>query len=114
MSGEPRAVFDFHAHCLPLAPRMVNQLMMKQLCLIDIKVFAVITSEENDADCERMMVRGAKEPKGCVLTNTQFADFCGTNNSEISRSLRRLRDSGYVKQISYDGRKRILEALHGF
>ena len=45
---------------------------------------------------------------GCYATNEYLADFCGCSDRKISASLTKLKQLGYIEQLSFDGRKRTL------
>tara|TARA_R110001592_G_scaffold30305_4_gene108791 strand:- start:912 stop:1664 length:753 start_codon:yes stop_codon:yes gene_type:complete len=48
--------------------------------------------------------------KGCFASNTYFADFIGVSATTISIGVSKLKDLGYIHQVSFDGRKRILKS----
>lgn len=46
----------------------------------------------------------------CVASNNYFAHFIGCSESKVSKSISKLIDLGYVKQVHFDGRIRILSS----
>jgi len=48
--------------------------------------------------------------KGCFASNDYFAEFLAVTTTTISTSISRLKQMGLVKQISFDGRTRVLKA----
>lgn len=49
----------------------------------------------------------------CHASNTYFSEFLGVSEKTISRAIKKLIDLGYVKQIHFDGRIRILSVNYG-
>lgn len=48
--------------------------------------------------------------RGCFASNDYFADFLGVSKTTISISVSKLKELGFVEQVSFDGRTRILKA----
>ena len=48
--------------------------------------------------------------EGCYASNKYLAEFCGTKENTISISISKLKEIGYLKQISFDGRQRVLKS----
>tara|TARA_R100001443_G_scaffold115293_2_gene132729 strand:- start:218 stop:1348 length:1131 start_codon:yes stop_codon:yes gene_type:complete len=48
--------------------------------------------------------------RGCFASNDYFAEFLSCTTTTISTSISKLKKLGYVKQISFDGRTRVLKA----
>ena len=48
--------------------------------------------------------------KGCFASNKYFASFFNVSEHAISVSIRKLKKLGFVEQIAFDGRKRIIKA----
>jgi len=48
--------------------------------------------------------------RGCFASNDYFAEFLGCTKTTISTSISKLKKLGFVKQVSFDGRTRILKA----
>lgn len=47
---------------------------------------------------------------GCYARNEYLAKFCGCSEATVSRSLRKLKDLGYVYEGKFDGRTRVLHS----
>ena len=52
-----------------------------------------------------------EEMNGCYASNSYFAKFFKVSEKHISNSISSLKKLGLVKQISFNGRKRILKAI---
>ena len=48
--------------------------------------------------------------KGCFASNDYFAEFLSVTKTTISISISKLKKLGFVKQVSFDGRTRVLKA----
>jgi DNA-binding transcriptional regulator GbsR (MarR family) len=48
--------------------------------------------------------------RGCFASNDYFAKFLGVTNTTISQSISKLKKLGFVEQVSFDGRTRVLKA----
>lgn len=48
--------------------------------------------------------------EGCFACNKYLADFCGSSESKVVKSIKTLKECGYVEQISFDGRQRVLQS----
>ena len=48
--------------------------------------------------------------EGCYASNKYLAEFCGSKENTISISISKLKEIGYLKQISFDGRQRVLKS----
>ena len=48
--------------------------------------------------------------RGCFASNDYFAEFLGVTKTTISTSVSKLKKLGYIEQVSFDGRTRILKA----
>lgn len=48
--------------------------------------------------------------KCCYASNEYFANFCGCSTSKVSKSIKKLKDLGYIEQVSFDGRHRYLKS----
>ena len=48
--------------------------------------------------------------RGCFASNDYFAEFLGVSKTTISISVSKLKELGFVEQVSFDGRTRILKA----
>ncbi len=48
--------------------------------------------------------------RGCFASNDYFAEFLSCTTTTISTSISKLKKLGYVKQVSFDGRTRVLKA----
>ena len=46
----------------------------------------------------------------CFASNAYFAKFLGIAEANVSRAISRLKELGYVEQVSFDGRKRVLKS----
>ncbi len=60
----------------------------------------ILVIEINSLDNER----------GCFASNDYFAEFLGVTKTTISTSISKLKKLGFIEQISFDGRTRILKA----
>ena len=61
----------------------------------------ILVVEINSLDNER----------GCFASNDYFAEFLGVTKTTISTSISKLKKMGFIKQISFDGRTRVLKAV---
>ena len=50
--------------------------------------------------------------RGCFASNDYFAEFLGVTKTTISTSISKLKDLGFIEQISFNGRTRILKAVY--
>lgn len=50
------------------------------------------------------------EEKGCWASNDYLAEFCQCNSITISRTIKKLKELGFIEQVSFDGRHRILKS----
>lgn len=48
--------------------------------------------------------------KGCYASNKYLADFCQCGESTVSRAITKLRELGYIRIASFDGRTRVLHS----
>ena len=48
--------------------------------------------------------------RGCFASNDYFAEFLGVTKTTISTSVSKLKKLGFIEQVSFDGRTRILKA----
>ena len=48
--------------------------------------------------------------KGCYASNRYIADFCQCGESTVSRAITKLRELGYIRIASFDGRTRVLHS----
>tara|TARA_R100001163_G_C5066916_1_gene205631 strand:+ start:2096 stop:2746 length:651 start_codon:yes stop_codon:yes gene_type:complete len=48
---------------------------------------------------------------GCFASNDYFADFLGVTKTTVSISISKLKKLNFVKQVSFDGRKRVLKVV---
>lgn len=51
---------------------------------------------------------------GCYASNEYLAKFCQCSQSKVSGAITKLRQLGYIRVKSFDGRKRILESCLAF
>lgn len=51
---------------------------------------------------------------GCYASNEYLAKFCQCSQSKVSSAITKLRQLGYIRVKSFDGRKRILESCLTF
>lgn len=51
---------------------------------------------------------------GCYASNEYLAGFCQCSQSKVSSAVARLKELGYIRVRSFDGRKRILESCLSF
>lgn len=47
---------------------------------------------------------------GCFASNKYFADFFFMSEIAVSNHIKKLKDKGYIKEVHFDGRKRILKS----
>lgn len=47
---------------------------------------------------------------GCYASNQHFAEFCQCSESAVTKSISKLKSKGYIRQESFDGRKRVLRS----
>lgn len=69
----------------------------KDLSAIDKCIFAEINSLDNEDHC--------------YASNEYFAEFCGVSEATVKRSIQKLKSLGLIKQISFDGRTRVIEVI---
>ena len=48
--------------------------------------------------------------KGCYASNKYLSDFCQCSESTVSRAITKLRELGYIRIESFDGRTRVLHS----
>jgi DNA-binding transcriptional ArsR family regulator len=60
--------------------------------------------------CLLVEINSLDNEKGCFASNSYFAIFFGISEINISKHIKKLKELGYVKQIFFDGRKRIIKA----
>lgn len=48
---------------------------------------------------------------GCFASNEYFADFLGVTQNKISVGISKLKELGFIRQVAFDGRKRILKVV---
>lgn len=48
--------------------------------------------------------------KGCYASNKYLAEFCQCGESTVSRAITKLRELGYIRIASFDGRTRVLHS----
>ena len=49
--------------------------------------------------------------EGCYATNEYLADFCGVSIPTITRGIAKLKSLGYIEQVSFTGRTRVLRVI---
>jgi len=49
--------------------------------------------------------------KGCFASNDYFADFLGVTKTTISTSISKLKKLGFLEQVSFDGRTRVIKVI---
>mgnify|MGYP003650068076 CR=1 FL=1 len=49
---------------------------------------------------------------GCFASNDYFADFLDVTKTTISVSISKLKKLGFIEQVSFDGRKRVLKVIN--
>jgi hypothetical protein len=49
--------------------------------------------------------------KGCFASNDYFADFLGVTKTTISTSISKLKRLGFLEQVSFDGRTRVIKVI---
>ena len=47
----------------------------------------------------------------CTASNEYFANFCSVSIASVTRAIQHLIDMGYIKRMSFDGRKRVLAVI---
>jgi len=50
---------------------------------------------------------------GCRATNAYLADFCVCSKATVTRAISKLIELGYVRQVAFDGRTRVLRSIFG-
>lgn len=50
---------------------------------------------------------------GCFASNTYLAEVLRTTEGTVSNALSKLREMGWIKDVSFDGRRRVLRAVFG-
>lgn len=55
-------------------------------------------------------IKSLDNDKGCFASNDYFAEFLGCTTTTISTSISKLKKLNFIKQVSFDGRTRILKA----
>lgn len=48
--------------------------------------------------------------EGCFASNKYIAEFCGTKENTVSLSISKLKELGYIEQVKFDGRQRVLKS----
>ena len=48
---------------------------------------------------------------GCFASNDYFADFLGVTKTTISTSISKLKKLGFIEQVSFDGRTRVIKVI---
>ena len=48
----------------------------------------------------------------CIAGNEYFADFLGVSESKVTRSIKKLKDLGYIEEVGFDGRVRKLRVVN--
>lgn len=48
---------------------------------------------------------------GCYASNARFAELCGCSESKVAHAVSKLKELGYVEQVSFNGRTRVLRSL---
>ena len=51
---------------------------------------------------------------GCYASNQHFAEFCQCSESAVTKSISKLKSKGYIRQESFDGRKRVLRSCFSY
>lgn len=72
----------------------------KELSALDKIILAEIDSLDNE--------------QHCIAGNNYIAKFCQCSESKVSKSVKKLIEMGYVKQLSFDGRQRVLQSCLAF
>lgn len=47
----------------------------------------------------------------CIASNEYFAEFLGVSESKITRSIKKLKELGYIEEVGFDGRVRKLRVV---
>lgn len=63
---------------------------------------------------EKMLFADIASFNECFMLNSTLAARYGCSERTIQDRIKKLKDKGYIKQISFDGRTRKLQALHHF
>ena len=50
---------------------------------------------------------------GCWASNDYLADFCVCSKATVTRAISKLIELGYVRQVAFDGRTRVLRSIFG-
>ena len=46
----------------------------------------------------------------CSASNKYFAQFCQCTETKVSLAIKKLMDMGFISQVSFDGRRRVLKS----
>lgn len=49
--------------------------------------------------------------EGCYATNEYLATFCGISESLVSKAISKLKKMGYIEQVNFNGRNRVLRVV---
>lgn len=52
-----------------------------------------------------------REKGGCYASNEYLAEFCGVQERHLQRMIANLKERGWLVQVSFDGRQRVLKAI---
>ena len=64
----------------------------------------------NKTDCLVFCMIEFKDGENhCWASNKYIADFLDVSSTTVSTSISRLKDEGYIREVSFDGRKRVLK-----
>jgi len=64
--------------------------------------------------CLLIEIHSLDDEKGCSASNKYFADFLGISEIAVSNHIKKLKELGYIKQIGFNGRQRILKSCLSF
>ena len=71
--------------------------LCEDLSAIDKIIYAEIDSLDNE--------------NHCTASNIYLAKFCDVSVPTVTRSIQKLIDKGYIEQVSFDGRTRVIKVI---
>jgi DNA-binding transcriptional regulator GbsR (MarR family) len=72
--------------------------LSKELSMLEKVVLTEIASLDNESHC--------------VAGNDYFAEFCNCSTSAITKAIKHLQELGFVEQVDFDGRHRVLRVVN--
>lgn len=60
--------------------------------------------------CILMEIHYLDNQEHCFASNEYFAEFCGCSDTKVTQTIKKLKELGYIEQVSFDGRVRVLKS----